>query len=545
VKLASQIYWAGLDSWLEQINGKPHSLASICCRLNLPLDKTKQKSSWGWGDLEGGKLSNAQINYAAKDAEVVLEVGGILMPLLQEIGAANSYLIECAASPGFAQMSHFGMPANKSKSSAIASAYKSACADLIKRLNSSFPEAVPHLFSPKKLTAAINAKFKLNLADSNAEQLAERWSIPEIRLISVIKTAKTYCDYVGSLEEKTDENGFVHPEFAQITRLGFGRAAARNPNVQNPPNPANFPAELAEYELPPIRSAFAPPPGKALIACDLSKIHTRIACEASQDPHLKAIFNSQSQNIFAPISAKIARIQGMDAGWNEGNLTRWKQDKSHPNHHPAASLYALAKTVHYASLNLSGNARIRSIIGLAGNHREIALEEARLLVGAWRQTYPVLARFQRELTDRASNCLPRVLGISSIAAKSRFGLGYVRCITGRGTYLPKWPNNNSRQPSVRGPDACAASWTLAEADIVKLAVGLCVERFDANPDWEAHLANVCHDELLAVCAIDRALDVANCLLECTNAAVGTFIKSIAVSETVQPGQLICSDWSQK
>ncbi|MCU0547688.1 MAG: hypothetical protein MUE44_36940, partial [Oscillatoriaceae cyanobacterium Prado104] len=124
--------------------------------------------------------------------------------------------------------------------------------------------------------------------------------------------------------------------------------------------------------------------------------------------------------------AKIARIQGMDAGWNEGNLTRWKQDKSHPNHHPAASLYALAKTVHYASLNLSGTARIRSIIGLAGNHREIALEEARLLVGAWRQTYPVLARFQRELTD-----------------------------------------------------------------------------------------------------------------------VGTFIKSIAVSEAVQPGQLICSDWSQK
>jgi DNA polymerase I-like protein with 3'-5' exonuclease and polymerase domains len=305
VKLASQIYWAGLDPWLEQINGKPHSLASICCRLNLPVDKTKQKSSWGWGDLEGGKLSNAQINYAAKDAEVVLEIGDILMPLLQEIGVANSYLIECAASPGFAQMSHFGMPANKSKSSAIAFAYKSACADLIKRLNSSFPEAVPHLFSPKKLTAAINAKFKLNLADSNAEQLAERWSIPEIRLISVIKTAKTYCDYVGSLEEKTGENGFVHPEFAQITRLGFGRAAARNPNVQNPPNPANFPAELAEYELPAIRSAFAPPPGKALIACDLSKIHTRIACEASQDPHLKAIFNSQSQNILLRFLLKL------------------------------------------------------------------------------------------------------------------------------------------------------------------------------------------------------------------------------------------------
>ncbi len=258
VKLASQIYWAGLDSWLEQINGKPHSLASICCRLNLPVDKTKQKSSWGWGDLEGGKLSNAQINYAATDAEVVLEIGDILMPLLQEIGAANSYLIECAASPGFAQMSHFGMPANKSKSSAIASAYKSACADLIKRLNSSFPEAVLHLFSPKKLTAAINAKFKLNLADSNAEQLAERWS-----------------------------------------------AAARNPNVQNPPNPANFPAELAEYELPAIRSAFAPPPGKALIACDLSKIHTRIACEASQDPHLKAIFNSQSQNILLRFLLKL------------------------------------------------------------------------------------------------------------------------------------------------------------------------------------------------------------------------------------------------
>ncbi|NJK68165.1 MAG: hypothetical protein HC941_17965 [Microcoleus sp. SU_5_3] len=85
-----------------------------------------------------------------------------------------------------------------------------------------------------------------------------------------------------SLEEKTDENGFVHPEFAQITRLGFGRAAARNPNVQNPPNPANFPAELSEYEWPAIRSAFAPPPGKSLSDQLLSfRMGARFICGCS------------------------------------------------------------------------------------------------------------------------------------------------------------------------------------------------------------------------------------------------------------------------
>jgi hypothetical protein len=82
-KLMSQIYWAGLDPYLLKVNNKPHSLASVCLRLGLDIDKTAQTSNWGWGDLGQGKLSNQQLNYAAFDAEVVITIYHQINPITQ------------------------------------------------------------------------------------------------------------------------------------------------------------------------------------------------------------------------------------------------------------------------------------------------------------------------------------------------------------------------------------------------------------------------------------------------------------------------------
>lgn len=193
-KLMSQVYWAGLDPWLPQLHGKPHSLESVGRRLGIEINKQAQTSDWGWGELGEGRLSNNQLNYAARDAEVVLAIHDQLEPLLKLLGVWNSYLAECYASPAFAQMSHYGMPVNSSQLNAVLQQYHLAYDHLITHLNRTFPEAIPYLYSPKKLPTLINSKFNLKLTSVAAETLSDRWDIPELRLISVIKTTKTYLE---------------------------------------------------------------------------------------------------------------------------------------------------------------------------------------------------------------------------------------------------------------------------------------------------------------------------------------------------------------
>ncbi len=544
-KLMSQIYWAGLDPWLDKINNKPHSLASVCWRLSIPIDKTQQKSDWGWGDKSGGKLSQNQLNYAAYDAEVVLHVHDRLEPLLKEIGVWNSYLAECSASPAFAQMTHQGMPVNEQVLLDVIRQYESAYQDLIEKLRTTFPEAVPHLYSTKELPKLINTQFKLKISQVNANTLSQYWKIPELRLISVIKTTKTYLDYLYNLQEVLTE-GYVRGNYTLINSAAFGRSSCQNPNLQNPPNPSNLPPELTAYNLPPIRSVFVAHPETQFIIADLSKAHTRIACEASRDQELIERFHSQSQEIFCSIAAKIAQIQGLGKDWTEENIQLWAKDKSHLNHKTAAMLRSISKTIHYGCLNLQGYKTFQKTIRTGGNIN-LTDEQAKTSQLGWKKTYAGVANFCQRIIQQANSTLPPVLGIEEIKSRTKFGLGYVRCLTGRGVFLPKYPQNFSQQKSlsVKGPDATAAYWTMAEADIIKNALGELVTVLDQHPHWQAHIGNMAHDEIDGIVSADQALAFATAIQNAMRNAMSQFIKSIPVDEGEEPSRLIYNSWAEK
>ena len=94
-------------------NGIPktqHGLAHVAKRyLDIDVSKEQQSSHWG-ADV----LSQAQLEYAAKDIEVLLELDQILDHKLSSDQLMEAYTLECLALPAMAQMWRTGLPWNRS-----------------------------------------------------------------------------------------------------------------------------------------------------------------------------------------------------------------------------------------------------------------------------------------------------------------------------------------------------------------------------------------------------------------------------------------------
>ncbi len=133
---------------------------------------------------------------------------------------------------------------------------------------------------------------------------------------------------------------------------------------------------------------------------------------------------------------------------------------------------------------------------------------------------------------------------SLIPHHSSLVFGYLKTLTGRGVFLPKYPQKfeNRTFYSVKGPDATAAYWSMAEADIMKQALGELVLIFDKYPHYQSHIGNMCHDEIDVICAEKYALEVAVIVQETMRKAMATFITIILVDEAISPDSLICQSW---
>ena len=104
--LLSQLYWAGL-------RGVRHGLGHLSERavaMRAPgvwvVEKRLQKSEWRW------KLSQAQLNYAARDAVVVVAIWKWLSARAKEDGMLGAAVAEMAAIPAFVECEFNGLPVN-------------------------------------------------------------------------------------------------------------------------------------------------------------------------------------------------------------------------------------------------------------------------------------------------------------------------------------------------------------------------------------------------------------------------------------------------
>ncbi len=267
---------------------KGHSLSAVSFRLTENyIDKTQQKSQWG---IE--RLTEEQLEYAAKDVQALRDIFPILREKLNEIethhrstgklhkifGIDNGVAaVEMAFVPYVALMELIGVPVDEKKLKQLytekSSSYQRDYIDFVRRYG-------VDPFSPQKVTYWLSTKLGLKLPKTQKGSLSSQDSAlkqyldkKEVKELLHIRSEKKLLDKLKELKEHT-KNGRIYGEFKQIG-APTGRMASLRPNLQNIPKE--------------IRFLFRPPEGRSMIVADYSQIELRIAAEyVNEETMIKA-----------------------------------------------------------------------------------------------------------------------------------------------------------------------------------------------------------------------------------------------------------------
>ena len=260
--LAAQLLKAGLS-----YDG--FGLADLCREyLDENLPKELQKSDWCWN------LSPEQLQYAARDAEMLLR---LFPEIYRELDSANlleAAHIECDCILAVAQMELTGIILDQKAILALGHDLGKDQRRLRSKLREYFSDVFPNLNpdSSDQLKKALCAS-GISVQGTNRETLGplkEKHAIIN-DILEYRAAAKAVQAFSQKLPEHIHEiTGRIHPEFHQLGPA-TGRFSCSNPNLQQIPRKKEF------------RSCFIPAPGNKFVIADYSQIELRIAAEISQD----------------------------------------------------------------------------------------------------------------------------------------------------------------------------------------------------------------------------------------------------------------------
>lgn len=249
---------------------------------------------------------------------------------------------------------------------------------------------------------------------------------------------------------------------------------------------------------------------RVMIVADLSQAHARIATQASQDATLLKAYRA-GLDVHCITASALAKLRGLD--WAPEHVAKIRKRKDTDDGKLAASLRDMSKPVFYGSLNLQGPATLQRTGATSPEPVKMTIEEATQGRDAWRNAYAGLYAFQRRT-------IRKVDGVDVVIDGRHYGVG--ECLTGRRMFFLKTPDKyddgtpalcaacgkTHGKLSVKGTDVVASVWMRTEADIIKRAMGMILDAFDAHPEWEAVLCNMAHDEVDVECAESAAVPVA-------------------------------------
>src|SRR5215207_10387238 len=282
--LASQLVSAG-----EQEDR--HSLASVSERyLGLPVDKTQQVSDWG------GRLSAAQLEYAARDAALMLPLRLKLVEALRANALTRTAQLEFECVVPLAAMELEGVYLAQDCWRAKLKEIEQQRNELHDLLQDELAEepAQQSLFGPAR--ADINLDSHVQLTRAMKRVLPEGEEIPDstrnwkleplalkfpvVRRILEYRTLQKTLKFGETLLESINkETGRIHSNFHQIG-APTGRMSCTDPNVQQIPHAFD------------MRRCFRAPEGRKLIDADYSQIELRILADFTSDPGFVEAFRS-------------------------------------------------------------------------------------------------------------------------------------------------------------------------------------------------------------------------------------------------------------
>jgi len=243
--------------------------------LDESVDKTARREDWT------GELNRGQLEYAARDAAILLPLHERLREALEEEELGWVSEIEFGAVAAISEMELAGIKLDVARWRELEKTVRERRDRAALELDAQFPEPegmLPleglgprlNLNSPQQITDAFRS-LGIDLPDTRVWTLL-KIDHPAAKLLleyrELQKKLGTYLEtYPDFISPKT---GRIHANFLQC-RVPTGRLACTRPNIQQIPNEEEF------------RRCFVAEEGNVLVIADYSQIELRILAEVSED----------------------------------------------------------------------------------------------------------------------------------------------------------------------------------------------------------------------------------------------------------------------
>ena len=421
--------------------GASYALEAVAERyLDEAVDKSARRADWS------GELGRAQLEYAARDAAILLPLRERLAEKLEEEDLDYISGVEFAAVAAIAGMELAGVKLDVPRWKNLEKTVRERRDRAAEHLESYFPPpegVLPleglgprlNLNSPKQITDAFRT-LGIELPDTKVWTLLKIEHPAAKALLEYRELQKklgTYLEtYPNFISPKT---GRIHANFLQC-RVPTGRLACTNPNIQQIPHEDEF------------RRCFVAEKDHVLVIADYSQIELRILAEVSDDPAFVEAFQ-KGEDLHRVTAATMYGVPMDDVT---------KEQRSD------------AKRINFGLMYGRG---ARSLSAQLGTDEE----RGRQLIDEYFANYPKVQRF----LQRTANQAVRDRTLRTLAGRVRkFGNDPVA--DDRGALRREAMNY-----PIQG----------ASADIAKLALGYVRDGLEG---LDARLINCIHDEFVVECA---------------------------------------------
>jgi DNA polymerase I len=464
--LASQILAAGDTD-------KRHNLGDVTYdTLGEELDKSEQISNWS-----ADELSISQLEYAAKDAAIVLRIREKMIERLKAENLIEVSKLEFDAIQPIAHLELAGIFLDKERWLVQLQKVKkeqTIVADELQELlsggvlqGSLFGRAEINLDSHTQLSDALK-RLGVPLPESTRnwqlEPLANDYPVIKklLEYRSIQKAITSYGENI--LEYISPFTGRIHADFRQIG-APTGRMSCNNPNVQQVPHGEEY------------RRAFRAPEGRKLIISDYSQIELRILADYTDDPGFVNAFNAGA-DLHRSTAAQIFNVAPEAVTGDQRSF---------------------AKRINFGVVYGIGAQRVSNLTG-------ISVEEARQLLSKYFNTFPKLDAWLRNAATRATR-ERQARTMANRLARFRFDPEDRQSVS--------LAERNGKNTPVQG----------SSADILKRALRLLHEELR---DTSACLVNVVHDEIVVEVDAGEAEAVAEKVEKAMCDAGEEYVKKVPV-----------------
>jgi len=457
----------------------------------------------------GGELTLEQMEYAARDVQVLLPIYREQRATAMKEKLADTLLLELQVAPVVAAMELAGCLVDVERWRAYLTSVEERLVGLrqtVRRqlLPAPYCECFPdrldtivaedgllNLESPQLLLWLLRRR-GMPLSATNVHELkgymyaleAKDETVPTLLpdLLEYRKHQQIKKAFGESVLSKVHPlTGRLHPEFRQLGAR-TGRFSARSPNLQQIPK--------RDPQARELRRCFIAAAHRALVTADFSQIELRVLAQYSKDAVMRKAFNS-GQDLHKATAALM---------WNIAVESVTPEQR------------AIAKNLAFGTIYGLGPRRLSTTL-------KIPVEEAKAKLDRFFQTYPTVKRW---LNSAANDAVER---------------GRVYTLLGRRRLIPAPDPDDPDYESLRSAVQRMGKNTPIQgtaADIVKMAL-VAIHQELTEGDYDAALINTVHDEIVVEAAEEEAAAVAKLVERCMVASGRKLLPDVPVEVDVKVG----------